>query len=188
MVSTEVMTEIPADLFRYAEKLACKKAKRLAGHYGWIKADWEDIKQELLMDVLARWPAFDPARSEPKAFIGGVIKNCIATLIEAQMAGMRDYRKRGPSLNVVVGVDEYGDPIELGDLQGDPVDDHAHRESEADIETLLDGLPDDLRRACEMIRWGSSVAEAARAIGMPLSTLRDRLAALGDRLDRLDWA
>lgn len=188
MGSTEVMTEIPTDIFEYAEKLARKKARRLVGHYGWVKADQEDIAHELLVDVLERWHNFDPALSEVKAFVGGVIQHRIATLIEAQMAGMRDYRKRGPSLNDVIGVDENGDEFDRGDLLANPFDDHAECQSEADVESLLAGLPDDLRRAGEMIRWGSSMSEAARAIGLPLSTLRDRLAAVGVRLNREDWA
>ena len=43
-------------------RIAQAKAARLAGKYGISHEEAEDVGQDLLADLIARWPDFDPAR------------------------------------------------------------------------------------------------------------------------------
>ena len=40
-------------------------ASRMVGNYGFSPDDWEDLRQELLLDYLERLPCFDSNRGEP---------------------------------------------------------------------------------------------------------------------------
>ena len=83
----------------YAAGLIKYKARRLIGQAGFTASDREDIEQELILDLLRRLPKYDPKRAQRNTFIARVVEHRVATLIEAQKAGIRDYRRCRCSLN-----------------------------------------------------------------------------------------
>jgi RNA polymerase sigma-70 factor (ECF subfamily) len=175
---------IPPAILDAARKLATRKARKLVGHYGWTRSDVEDIAQELLLDLIHRWPKYDPTRSEPEAFVAGIFNHHVETMIAARLAAKRDYRRARTSLNAEVGRKKGGRLVERGDLLADPADEPGEREAATDVASIVAELPDDLRAVCRLLMEGRTVAEVARETGVPLSTLRGRLAVVRTTLAR----
>lgn len=59
------------------------RASRIVGATGYTPDDWEDLRQELLLDYVRRQPRFDPARGDQRGFIFGVLRNHAAKLVTA---------------------------------------------------------------------------------------------------------
>ena len=56
------------------EQATCR-AHFLVNRTGLPQDDWEDLRQEFVLDCLQRAPGFNPARGEWQAFVRGVIRN-----------------------------------------------------------------------------------------------------------------
>ena len=134
------------------------------------RADLEDVRQDLLVDLIARLPAYDAERGSLGAFAGVVLRNQ-TTRIAAKV--IRQRRLHGA---VPVSLDEPvpdSDGLTLGDLVaeedgltallGQPVDAFAEIDRRLDVERALGGLGRADGRLC---------AELSRATA-------DRLAASG---------
>ena len=50
-------------------------ASRMVGNYGFSPDDWEDLRQELVLEYLERLPLFDPSRGDLRGFGYGVVRN-----------------------------------------------------------------------------------------------------------------
>ena len=111
------------------EHIRCK-ARQLAGQAGFSKSEREDLEQELLLDLWQRLPQYHPERGRRPTFISRIVANRIATLIEAQKAGRRDYRLR--SLNECVE-DEEGRSVERLDTLDGEEHQPAHRRGVAAV-------------------------------------------------------
>ena len=83
----------------YAVQLIRYKSGQLAGKAGFRVSDRDDLEQELVFDLWRRLPRYDSARARRNTFIARVVEHKIASLIEAQKAAMRDYRRCRWSLN-----------------------------------------------------------------------------------------
>ena len=81
------------EIVTYTLKRSSFKAKQLIGKYGFSKDDVEDIRQELVLDVLQRLPKFNRTRAGLKTFISRLLDNHIAHLIKHREAGRRDHRR-----------------------------------------------------------------------------------------------
>jgi RNA polymerase sigma-70 factor, ECF subfamily len=166
-------------------KFVYLKAAALAGRYGFSRSDRDDIRQDLLLDCIARSPNFDPARSSPVTFFHRVILHGIATLLEAQRAGCRDYRRCRHSLNTPVQFND--ESIELGETIS--VDDYDYRlgrsvlpplertELQIDVALSISRLPAELTAVAVLLKT-VSVVEAARRLGVSRSTLCRRVASI----------
>jgi RNA polymerase sigma-70 factor (ECF subfamily) len=170
----------------YAVRLIKNKARQLIGLAGFTESDREDIEQEMLLDLLRRLPKFDPRRAQRSTFIARIIEHKIATLIEAQEAAVRDYRKRAFSLNEEMK-DGDGATVERGDTfdqdcylrRTDQVSNStclAHDLS-IDLRVFLAALPPELRTLCEQLA-GESVADLVRRTGTPRSTIYESIKKL----------
>jgi len=60
---------------------ATRRARSLVGTGAIPAADWEDARQELLLDLLRRAPKFDPARGDWSGFIYGIMRNHATVLV-----------------------------------------------------------------------------------------------------------
>jgi RNA polymerase sigma-70 factor (ECF subfamily) len=56
------------------------RASQLVACSGFTRDDWEDLRQDLLLDYLERLPLFDSGRGEPRGFMFGVVRNRAARL------------------------------------------------------------------------------------------------------------
>jgi len=64
----------------FAMEQAGIRASRMVGRYGYTRDDWEDLRQDLLLDCLERLPQFDSERGDMRGFIFGVVRNEAAKL------------------------------------------------------------------------------------------------------------
>jgi RNA polymerase sigma-70 factor (ECF subfamily) len=170
----------------YAARVIRHKAKHLVGTAGFTESDRDDLEQEMMLDVITRLPKFDANKGTPKTFVARIIERKISKLIRHRTTDMRDYRREAFSLNESVE-DGDGGSIERGDLMSresvDPVvatDSRTGAEEMAflmDLETVLAGLPDHLRRLCEILKTGT-ISDAAREMGIPRTTLHDHVTKL----------
>ena len=121
-------------------------------------ADREDFEQEGLTACWRALPQFDPARASLRTFIERVIASRMASLVRAA--------RRSPS------------HVPLGDAGPWPVDSGAElREFYADMERLSSALGcQDRELAFLLLEY--SPAEAGRMLGIPRSTVHDKILRL----------
>src|SRR3954447_2660391 len=72
----------------YILQQASRRASLLVATAGFRSDDWEDLRQEMVLDCLRRSPKFDPSRGDWPGFVRGVMRNRAAVLV------MRE-RRRG---------------------------------------------------------------------------------------------
>lgn len=65
------------------------RASRLVACSGFTRDDWEDLRQDLLLDYLERLPLFNSDRGEPRGFMFGVVRNRAARLAVQRRRAMR---------------------------------------------------------------------------------------------------
>ncbi len=164
----------------YALDVVHHKAQELIGTAGYTPDDLDDIKQELVADLLARLDRFDPARSTYATFVTRLVERKISNLIRYRQSERRDPRREAGSLNDRIDDAEEGGDPQLAVVSQDEHDLRTgkHRRPAAergrlalDIEAVLADLPADLRRAAVLLTT-FSVAETAREMGIPRSTFR----------------
>jgi RNA polymerase sigma-70 factor (ECF subfamily) len=130
----------------------------LAGRHGFSISDRDDIEQELRLHLLRRLAKFDPDIAPWNAFVQTLLERHAATLV----AQRRRKTRSKPKSRRCEGSHESRIDIAL------------------DTATVLAGLPPKTRRLCERLKR-DSVAEVARQMGVPRSTLRSRIQRLRER-------
>ena len=165
----------------YAAGLIRFKARQLVGQAGFTASDREDIEQELILDLLRRLPKYDPKRAQRNTFIARV-----ATLIEAQKAGIRDYRRCRCSLNDRFE-DKDGRSVERAETfdqedyllrtgaQSRPSDELSALS--IDVTAVLEGLPPKLRNLCRRLK-DETVTEISRGTCVPRGTIYESIKKL----------
>lgn len=122
-------------------------ARRLVRQLRLPRADLDDVRQDLLADLIARLPAYDPGRGRLGAFAGVVLAN------RATRIANKVQRERRLSGAAPVSLDETvpgSDGLTRGDLiaetdglpalWGQPVDGFADAERRLDVERGLGSL------------------------------------------------
>jgi RNA polymerase sigma-70 factor (ECF subfamily) len=122
-------------------------ARRLRHRHGLAPEDVDDLRQELLVALIARFPAYDPARGTVGAFANVVLRH------EASRIGARIARHRKLHGAKPVSLDEPvpdAEGVTLGDIvseaeglsawHGQPTDALAKVERRIDIEKALGAL------------------------------------------------
>ena len=170
----------------YAAGLIRFKARRLVGQAGFTASDREDIEQELILDLLRRLPKYNPKRAQLNTFIARVVEHRLASLIEAQKAGIRDYRRCRCSLNECFE-DADGRSVERVDTfdQEDYLlrTGAQSRPSEElnrlaiDVAAVLETLPPELRELCRRLK-AETVTEISRDTGVPRGTIYESIKKL----------
>lgn len=158
------------------------KAVELVGKAGYTLDDIDDIKQEMILDLLERLAKYDPSKSNFKLFVTCVIDRKAQNLIRYRESQMRDYRREDCSLNDEVATTDSEEPVQrLSTIDQDdqdirtgkygrPAEERA--ELRFDVETVLAGLSPELRRIAEMLQ-SKPVAQVARELGIPRRTFRE---------------
>jgi RNA polymerase sigma-70 factor, ECF subfamily len=154
---------------------------RLVGQYGFTYDDVEDIRQDLLLDLLKRLPRYNPQRSQRKTFIRRLIEHELAHILEARHAPCRDHRLMTDSLEdpvceedgIVLILLDTLDETEVLRLQG-----RTRRPPEevielrVDLERLLATLTPEQREICAHL-IDRTVTEVARLLGIPRTSIQD---------------
>ncbi len=170
----------------YAVEIIRFKARQLVGQAGFTASDRDDLEQELILDLLRRLPKYDPSRAKRNTFIARLVDHKIATLIEAQKAVRRDYRRRTCSLNERFK-DEDGhvaERVETLDqedyLLGAGIEPGQPEELRAlvlDVAAVVETLPPELRELCRRLGQ-ETVTEVSRDTGVSRATLYESVTRL----------
>jgi len=178
-------------LDRFSAGLIRRKARDLVGSAGFLEADCEDLEQELTADLLRRLPQLDESRAKRETFITRVVTHKVASLVRAQKAGLRDYRRRAGSL------DDRAEDLDGEDNDCPPVLDSAefvlaavaaaNREEDRlglrlDLTRAVSRLPSRLRSLCRRL-LRSSPAQIAREIGVHRCTVHEAVRRVRARFE-----
>lgn len=166
----------------YAAELIRNKARQLVGKGGFTHEDRSDIEQELMLDLLQRMKHFNPAKAKKSTFMSRVVEHRISTMLEFRFAACRDWRKCTDSLNDPVGNGdaEFSEKIENVTSRDEFGWDASSPDCDEqlgfsmDLRKVLENLPEDLRTLCLRLK-GQSVAEIAREMGIPRTTLYSKI-------------
>jgi len=170
----------------FTARLISVKAKQLLGRAGFTKADRKDLEQEMKLHVWMRFPKFDPAKAHWNAFVTTVVERHVATILQRARRIKRLEGAMPVSLSELVE-DCDNELIELGETVGPEHKEFLTGRYVETAENLSDirlevaeviaGLPDDLRRLCELLKF-HNVKEAAREMGIPRTTASSMVARL----------
>ncbi len=168
----------------FVTKLIRRKAREVTRNYSFHAVDADDVEQTLLLKLLQRLQKYQPRKGHYKAFVTRVIETQVATLIEHHSAPKRDDREVG-SLSEPIRRDERDELLAnlVTEAEGSNHTQCALRNvsDEAELSELiaivLADLPPDMRTLAEQLQ-SASVAVLARQLGLPRTTLRDRLQRL----------
>lgn len=166
----------------YAREVIRHKARQLIGKYGFSRDDYDDLQQEMMLDLLRRLGKYDPSKAGLSTFVARVVDRKVSTLIRHQRQEKRDYRRHVCPLDAQVE-DQDGQQRGLDEvLSQDAFDEEIARydrpEAERidlrlDLSLVLDELPEDLRHLARRLQT-RTVAEIARELGVPRSTLYEK--------------
>jgi len=170
------------ELTYYALELVHHKARQLVGKAGYTQDDVDDIKQDLIVDLLERLPQFDPAKATYNTFVARLVERKISNLLRDRQAEMRDHRREVCSLNEEIDTGEDEPVQRLTTISQDdqdirtgkyarPAEERAHLQ--LDMDSVLDGLTPELRQVAEMLQT-KSVSQVARELGIPRRTFREK--------------
>ena len=155
----------------YATWYIGRKAKSLAGKYGFDDDASDDIAQELMLHLIKIWPQYDRGLSQPITFIHEVVDRKIGELIRLQKRMKRDYR-------LAVPLTEQAEDGLLDGVRGQPeVSEHELIEIREDCVTILATLPEDLREIAELLKE-LSPSDIARRLNISKSQVSRRMAKL----------
>ena len=169
----------------YVEELIHHKARQLIGTAGFTRDDVEDLEQEMRLDLLERLPKFDPNKATYNTFMSRLVERKISNLIRHRTQEIRDFRcEEGSVHDVVECGDKKVECIETvtQDEQDFRLGRHihstkAHQDLKLDISLVLSTLTPELRKLAELLKT-MSITEVARKLGIPRSTLYDRITRL----------
>jgi len=139
---------------------ACKLARRSEFRH----EDVADIEQELVLELMTRWPHFKPELTSPMTFVYRVVVHKISDMIAQRTALKRDVRRGGLALK---DDDLARMPPEQRDLR-------------IDLEKLLARLPPEEFALCAQL-CVDTITEIALERGMPRSTLYGEIGRLRQR-------
>jgi RNA polymerase sigma-70 factor (ECF subfamily) len=166
----------------YARDVIRHKARQLIGKYGFTRDDYDDLQQEMMLDLLRRLGKYDPSKAGLSTFVARIVDRKVSNLIRHQRQEKRDYTKQVCPLDAQVE-DQDGQVRGLEDvLSQDAYDQEVERHDRPtadrldlriDLTLVLDDLPDDLRELARRLQT-RTMAEIAREMGVPRSTLYEK--------------
>jgi RNA polymerase sigma-70 factor, ECF subfamily len=133
---------------------------------GLQRADRDDVEQELALDLLQRLPRFDAARASRRTFASRVVAHRAAEMLAGCWSAKASMRRAALPLDG----DDVHAPVGIGH------DDQRH-DLRIDVAAALATLSAEHQAVCAALTRGSE-REAARRIGVPRRTLRDRVAEI----------
>ena len=147
-------------------------ARRLCRKLRLSRDELADLRQDLLTDLIARYPAFDPKRGSIGAFAGVVMANRATRIAQGVHRHRRMYGEFPASLDDPLPNSDgatRGELISEADsisaILGQSVDQHAEVEHRIDVERGLGALDKDQRFLAAALTQGSPHQLARRGIG-----------------------
>jgi DNA-directed RNA polymerase specialized sigma24 family protein len=145
------MTPAAVTIDPFALQQAGIRASQLVASFGFHRADWDDLRQDLLLDYLKRSRHYQSGRGEHRGFIFGVVRNRAARL--AIQNGRRP--------TFISGVD---DRVLMQNSCACLAEPSAPIEMQMDVRKVVASLPEHLREIAVLLSR-MSVAEVRRETG-----------------------
>jgi len=101
-----------------------------------------DLRSDLILAALERWPRFKPSRGRPMAFLAVAMTRAGASILRAQHAAKRGGRSSTVPLSDAMAAKPGRHPSLT------TVSPIARRDLELDIRAAIGGLPEDLATVC----------------------------------------
>ncbi len=178
------------ELGSFAARLIKRKAAQLVGRAGLTATDRKDVEQDLALDLRRRMPRSDPKKGSLEAFVLRLVDNCVATILAARKAAIRDYRRCRQSLSESIEDGEGGRVERAQTLDAEQYlrqtasrSDEELRDLRLDLAEAEKALPSELRELSERLRR-ETPTEIARATGVPRSTIYEAIARIRERFKR----
>lgn len=168
----------------YILQQASCRASLLVATAGFRTDDWEDLRQEMVLDCLRRSPKFDPSRGDWQGFIRGVVRNHATVLAT---------RRHRSVQREVLAEDLPPGEVETADDTISPVGVGRKHEIEAglqmsiDVQSVLNGLPPQLQNLAlllselPMLEAGAKTGKSRSRVYQMTRQLRDAFARAGLR-------
>lgn len=139
------------------------RALRLAARLGLDEQRTQDVRQELVLALLASLSRFDPAKSTWRTFACQVLDRRAKQLLRDEMA--RRSREAGRPVGLALRRD--GSAPHTGNARHEDVEAVDLR---LDVEQVLSEMPERLRAVCALLA-SHTPTEAARLAGIPRTSL-----------------
>ena len=138
-------------------RLAEILASRIVGaNSTYTRDDWEDLRQELLVDYVRRQARYDPARGHQRGFVSAVLRNHMAKLAAASNRARID----SALPHSIPDQSTYATSLIESELQ-----------LHIDVQKVLAQLPDHLRTLAIQLAHGMSPMEVCRESGISRSCI-----------------
>lgn len=149
----------------FAVQEASRSASRLMASAGFRHDDREDLRQDIILDLLGRAPRFDPSRGDWQGFVRGVSRHRSRTLVAQHR------RHRWEVLAGDVGPAEDGNDLPLEALDCRRRTDPARvLHLRLDVRRVVAGLPPGLRSLARALSQ-MPVTEVCQYIGKSRATV-----------------
>jgi RNA polymerase sigma-70 factor (ECF subfamily) len=174
------------EILQYTIRRIRFKASRMVGKYGFTEDDFDDLRQELMQDVLERLPKFDSDRANIKIFISAVIDNRLASLIKSEGAQCRDYHCVERSLDEPAPGEDaewttFGESISEEEARSHlgraGRNDHERADLAIDVTMVLSQLDEADRQLCIELQVKSPL-DISREKGVRRSGIYERIAEI----------
>ncbi|MCK4626280.1 MAG: sigma-70 family RNA polymerase sigma factor [Phycisphaerae bacterium] len=153
----------------YGRNFIRSKAKKLIGHFRFTWSDFENLQQDMLLDLIQRLPKYIPSKSPINAFITMVVKNKVASIIEQRMSPSQEHVRNEVSINTVLHQDDC--QVELGDTLCTP---QVNSDMNTDLPGAIAGFSKEQRAIWELRVQGWTWTEISAQTGIPRPTIYDR--------------
>ena len=168
----------------YILQQASCRASLLVATAGFRSDDWEDLRQEMVLDCLRRSPKFDPSRGDWQGFVRGVVRNHATVLVTRRHRNVRREVLAEDLTHEEAGT--TGDPDDpLG--ASHKLDIEAGLQMSIDVQRVLNGLPPQLRNLAlllselPMLEAGAKTGKSRSRVYQMTRQLRDAFVRAGIR-------
>ncbi len=188
-----VHDEFDSKFDRFTCGIIRRKVKQLIGRAGFTRQDVQDLEQDFYLKVLQSLSRFRPTQGHRNKFITAVVERYVANVLRNKQAEKRDHR-RISSLNVTIELTDDG-PVELAQTIGSRELDarlgRARRSDEELVQLAIDlaELTATLPETWQVLlqhRRSHSLAEVARMLGVPRTTLNEWMRHIRQRFEKAD--
>lgn len=149
---------------QFAQRLVAIKARQLIKKLRQMER--EDIEQELLTEVVLRWPRFDAARGSAEAFIEEVVRGKVCKMLRTRQRFLRRQRRSAPVIAASLSLADSSDPIRGVSLR-------------MDIQSVCQQLPAPLSEACQRLGIDTQT-DVAKSVGLSRNGLASALSRSRD--------
>jgi RNA polymerase sigma-70 factor (ECF subfamily) len=127
----------------YILQQASCRASLLVSTAGFRSDDWEDLRQEMVLDCLRRSPKFNPSRGDWQGFVRGVVRNHATVLVTRRHRRVqREVLAEDLSHKELGTADDPEGPFGAGHKH----DVEARLQMSIDVQRVLNGLPPQLQK------------------------------------------